>query len=95
MAVFLLSDIENSTPMWEAYPAAMAAALSRPDALLAARIAAAGGRVVKHLGDGVFAVFDDGEPLAWALDIRTRLTGEDWGPPGEVRVRMALHAGPA
>ncbi len=41
----------------------MSRALTRHDELLRELITSHGGWVVKHLGDGVFAVFEEGEPL--------------------------------
>jgi predicted ATPase/class 3 adenylate cyclase len=95
MPVFLFTDIEGSTQLWERHGAAMSRALARHDALLAELVAAHGGRVIKHLGDGVFAVFEDGEPLACALEIQRRVAGEDFGEVGGLRVRVAIHAGDA
>jgi len=95
MLTFLFTDIENSTRLWEEFGDAMAAALARHDALLEECIGRWGGRVVKHLGDGVFAAFVGGEPLACALEVQRRLAEEEWGPLGELRVRVAVHAGEA
>ncbi|OGD78122.1 MAG: hypothetical protein A2Y64_01255 [Candidatus Coatesbacteria bacterium RBG_13_66_14] len=95
MPVFLFTDIEGSTQLWERHGAAMSRALARHDELLAELVAAHGGRVIKHLGDGVFAVFEGGGPLACALEIQRRVAGEDFGEVGELRVRVAIHAGEA
>jgi predicted ATPase/class 3 adenylate cyclase/tetratricopeptide (TPR) repeat protein len=54
---FLFTDIEGSTQLWERFPQRMREALSRHDGLLRAAIEAHDGRVVKGLGDGVYAVF--------------------------------------
>ncbi len=93
--VFLFTDIEGSTKKWEQYPKEMKKVLSRHDAILTSTIEQHGGEVVKHTGDGVFAVFDDGDPLACALEIQKQFSGEDWGKIGELRVRIGLHAGTA
>ncbi len=95
MPTFLFTDIENSTRLWERYPAAMGQALARHDALLQEAIARCGGRIIKHTGDGVFAVFEGGAPLQCALEAQQELARAAWGEIGELRVRMALHAGPA
>ncbi|UCH77925.1 MAG: tetratricopeptide repeat protein [Candidatus Coatesbacteria bacterium] len=95
MPVFAFTDIENSTRLWEEFGEAMAAALQRHDAVQAELFPLFGGRLVKHRGDGVFAVFDGGRPAAWALELLRRMQGEQWGLVGEVRVRVALHAGEA
>lgn len=95
MPTFLFTDIENSTRLWERYPTAMGQALARHDALLQEAIARCGGRIIKHTGDGFFAVFEGGTPLQCALEVQQGLARADWGEIGELRVRIALHAGPA
>jgi hypothetical protein len=81
--------------LWELHGRAMGEALSRHDRILHDCIGAHGGRVIKHTGDGVFAVFESGRPLECALAVRRQLANEDWGAIGRIRVRMALHAGDA
>ena len=95
MSIFLFTDIEGSTTKWEKHREEMGKALSRHDALLQGCMQAFGGRVIKHTGDGVFAVFEQGDPLLCALEVQKRLAREAWGEIGELRVRMALHAGEA
>ena len=95
---FFASDIEGSTRLWETQPAAMSAALIRHDALLRGAIEAHGGRVFKTVGDGCFAVFLEGgaiEALRAAFDAQLALRAESWPTNRPIRVRMALHAGPA
>jgi predicted ATPase/class 3 adenylate cyclase len=94
MPAFLFSDIESSTSMWEQHPEAMAAAMRRHDAILYQTIEESGGRVVEHTGDGVYAVFEDANPLPAALQIQRHLAQEKWGELGEVRVRIGIHAAP-
>jgi predicted ATPase/class 3 adenylate cyclase len=96
VTVFLFTDIEGSTRLWERHGRSMTTLLERHDRLLSEVIAAHGGRVLKHLGDGVFAVFEDGDgALACLLELQRRLGSEDWSPLEELRVRTALHAGQA
>ncbi|MBD3369862.1 tetratricopeptide repeat protein, partial [Candidatus Fermentibacteria bacterium] len=95
MPVFMLTDIESSTKLWENYSEAMKAALRRHDFILEYSVAEHGGRVVKNTGDGIFAVFDAGDPLRCALEIQRSLQDEEWDQIGELRVRMAIHAGVA
>jgi DNA-binding response OmpR family regulator len=73
----------------------MGQALARHDAILQLQIERYGGRIFKHTGDGVLAAFESGEPLHCALEVQRCLGRERWGPVGELRVRIALHAGPA
>lgn len=95
MQAFLFTDIEGSTRLWEKFPAAMSEVLSRHDELITSAVTEHGGRVVKQLGDGVFAVFEAGDPLGCAVEIQRRLAAADWGPVGELRVRVAVHVGEA
>jgi len=93
VVVFLFTDIEGSTEKWEKYRGEMKRVLVRHDRILYEEIERHGGRVVKHTGDGVFAVFEGGDPLRAAVAIQHRFRGEDWGEVGELRVRIGLHAG--
>lgn len=95
MPVFLFTDIEGSTERWVQHPQAMEEALPRHDLTLGTAIVRHGGNVVKHTGDGLFAVFEGGDPLACALEIQRALTAQNWDAVGDLRVRIALHAGPA
>ena len=95
MPIFLFTDIEGSTHLWQKYPGQMNAILARHDNLLCGLVEKHGGRVVKNTGDGLFAVFELGEPLACALEIEKKIACEDWDPLGELRVRVALHIGEA
>lgn len=92
---FLFTDIEGSTQLWQTHRDSMPANLTRHDAILNEEIAKHGGQIVKHLGDGIFAVFDNGQPLHAAVAVQRRFRQEKWGPPGEIRIRMGLHAGHA
>ena len=95
VSVFLFTDIEGSTQLWEKRASEMSSALILHDTIVQENILVYGGRIVKHTGDGVFAVFDGGEPLRCALEIQKGLQRADWGDIGEIRIRMGLHAGVA
>lgn len=95
MAIFLFTDIEKFTRMWEDHNDQMSIALDRHNAILDASVSARGGKVVKNLGDGIFAVFEGGQPLHCAVEAQRQFAREDWGKIGQLRVRMALHAGEA
>ncbi len=79
MTVFLFTDIEGSTRLWEEHTDEMASVLGQHDAIMFDQIEAHHGRVVKHMGDGVFAAFEGGEPLACVLEIQKRIGQETWG----------------
>jgi adenylate cyclase len=93
---FLFTDIEGSTRLWEAHRAAMQRALARHDALLRQCIEGHGGHVVKSVGDGVCAAFVSAtDALEASIAAQQVLAAEPWVEPVRIRVRMALHSGPA
>ena len=63
--VFLFTDIEGSTRLWDEQPALMRQALAAHDLLARQAVEGHGGRLVKSTGDGIHAAFD--EPLAAML----------------------------
>jgi predicted ATPase/class 3 adenylate cyclase len=93
---FLFTDLVTSSRLWEERPTAMNAALVRHDELLRSAVGAHGGRVVKHTGDGMLAVFATAiDAIGAALDGQRALMVEDWGVVGSLRARMGLHTGVA
>jgi predicted ATPase/class 3 adenylate cyclase/phage tail protein X len=93
---FLFTDIEGSTALWERHASAMGEAIARHDALIAAGVAASGGALIKTTGDGAYAVFPTvGQALAAALAIQRGCTEAVFDAIGGLRVRMAVHVGPA
>jgi predicted ATPase/class 3 adenylate cyclase len=92
--LFLFTDIEGSSRLWEVHPASMAEALARHDALLREAVEAHGGYVVKTTGDGVLAAFATAsDALAAAIAGQLALAGANWGATGPLRVRMGVHTG--
>lgn len=89
----LFSDIEGSTRLWQEHSVAMKSLIVIHDEIVDQSIIRHGGKVIDHAGDGVFAVFEEGDPLGCALDIQQQLQDGDWGEVGELRIRMGLHAG--
>ena len=101
---FLFTDIEGSTRAWEEHqsargPSGMARGLARHNEIITRVATANGGYVFKTIGDafciGFWAAHD---ALATSIDVQLALAEEDWGALGvgkPVRVRMALHTGPA
>ncbi|MCI0394642.1 MAG: tetratricopeptide repeat protein [Chloroflexi bacterium] len=94
MPVFLFTDIEGSTGLWEKHPQAMPGVLRRHDAILLEELERHGGRLIDHMGDGIYAVFDGGRPLQCVIEIQKRLGREPWAGIGELRVRLALNGRP-
>ncbi len=91
---FLLTDVEDSTVLWELHTEAMRAAMAEHDRVVLSAVEAEGGEVVKRVGDGVDIAFAD--PVAAvsaARAIQTELSRVDWRETGPLRVRMAIDAG--
>lgn len=94
VTVFLFTDIEGSTRLWEQAPEGMREALARHDAISAECVASHHGRVVKTTGDGIHAVFHDPlDAVESAVAIQIALADADFGPGIAIRVRAGLHAG--
>jgi class 3 adenylate cyclase/tetratricopeptide (TPR) repeat protein len=98
VVTFLLTDIEGSSPLWEAHQLAMGAALPRHEELVGEAVAAHHGRLIKSRGEGdstlsVFARASDAVEAAVAL--QRALGAEGW--PGGIALptRAALHTGEA
>ena len=91
-----MTDVVGSTALWEAHGDSMQASLNMHDDLVHGAIRSAGGRVFKHTGDGMIAVFDDADAaVAGALRAVEELERGVWGATGPLRVRVSVHAGNA
>jgi predicted ATPase len=91
-----MSDVVGSTALWEAHGDAMRSALEVHDRLVHGAVESAGGRVFKHTGDGMIAVFDDADDAArGALGATGALADGDWGVVGRLEIRVSVHAGSA
>ncbi len=90
----LLTDVVGSTALWERHGDHMATALEQHDRLIAAAIDSTGGRVFKHTGDGMIAVFDRvDDAVAGGLGLVEALATAQWGATGPIEVRVSVHAG--
>jgi predicted ATPase/class 3 adenylate cyclase len=93
VVTFLFTDVEGSSRLWEREPARMRGAMERHDAIVKSAVTGHRGKVVKMLGDGVHAVFDDPlDAVVAAVAIQRGLAGT---AAGDLRlaVRAGLHAG--
>jgi predicted ATPase/class 3 adenylate cyclase len=91
---FLFTDLEGSTRLLEAHPAAYRAAVRRHHALLRGTVEAHGGAVFETVGDAVYAAFaSPAAAVAAAVAGQRALQAEDWGEVGALRARMGLHSG--
>jgi DNA-binding SARP family transcriptional activator len=91
MPLFLFTDIENSTPLWDQHREAMLVALLQHNRILEEQIQGYGGRILESRGDGVRAVFEGGRPLESVIAIQKAFGAADWGEIGEMRIRLGLH----
>lgn len=93
---FLFTDIEGSTARWEELPDAMQLAVARHDQLVRAAIEGHDGRVFKSTGDGFYAAFEAPQAaVRAALAIQRAVQATCWDEIGQLRLRVALHLGPA
>ncbi|MEO5576599.1 MAG: BTAD domain-containing putative transcriptional regulator, partial [Gaiellaceae bacterium] len=91
---FLLTDIEDSTVFWELHTEAPRAAVAEHDRIVLSGAEAAGGRLVKRVGDGIDLAFADvGAAVAAASEIQRELSAAHWGELEQPRVRMAIDVG--
>ena len=93
---FLFTDIEGSTPLWDAHPDTMGVSLARHDEILRNAIADAGGYIFSTGGDGYGAVFTRAASAIDAgLAAQRALWVAEWGENPSLRVRMGVHTGEA
>jgi len=91
---FLFTDIESSTRLWDRFPDSMLDALDQHDRILVGAVAAAGGDILRHTGDGIIAVFlRAASAVTAALDAQRELARADWRGVEPLRVRMGIHTG--
>ena len=94
----LFVDICDSTTLYAQRGDAIAFGLAKTCLeLAAAKVTAAGGRVLRHVGDGILAVFDTpGQSLRAATEIKQAMEDPTCSLESEgVRVHSAMSSGPA
>jgi predicted ATPase/class 3 adenylate cyclase len=95
IATFLFTDLVESTAGWSDDPRRMSQVLMRHNALLTEGIEHHRGRVAKHTGDGVVAIFASPvDAIRAAVATQSAIAEEDWGPV-QIGVRMGIHSGEA
>ena len=95
---FLFTDIVGSTRLWDTEPEAMTQAFARHSELITAGVSACNGHLVRVRGEGdsAFSVFrSPADALAAACAFQRALIAEEWPTATPLRVRAALHCGPA
>ena len=90
----MLTDIEDSTRLWEHHATEMERVVTGNHALTREVVADHGGWVVKSTGDGALALFDDAvDAIAAAADLQRALSTRRWPAIGELRLRVGLNTG--
>ena len=94
LVTFLFTDIEGSSRLWETEPERMRPALARHDALVRGAVTRHRGTVVKMLGDGVHAAFDDPRDAVDAI-LELQLALAEPPPDGglALKIRSGLNCG--
>lgn len=95
---FLLTDVESSTPKWDAEPDAMAAAMEQHDRLVDEAITRHGGVRPREQGEGdsiVGAFARASDAVHAALDAQRALAAAYWPTATPLAVRMGIHTGEA
>jgi predicted ATPase/DNA-binding SARP family transcriptional activator len=98
VVTFLLTDVEDSSGLWEADADGMADALELHDRVIAEKVEAFGGRLLKAKGEGDATLTAFGrasDAVACAADLQRALRGASWPGGLDLRVRVALHSGEA
>ena len=91
---FLFTDIEGSSRLWETDPGRMRPALARHDALVRGAIERHDGTVVKMLGDGVHAAFEDpADAVAAIVDLQLAMAEPPPAGGLALRIRSGLNCG--
>lgn len=91
---FVWTDIEGSTARWEADAAMMREVMAVHDEIIGETVAAHGGLIVKHLGDGCWSVFTSASSaLDAAAEILRRMQNDPWTHGDRLDLRIGLHTG--
>jgi predicted ATPase/class 3 adenylate cyclase len=94
--IFLFTDIERSSELWEMHPQAMGRALAQHDGLLRGVFAEYHGYVFKTMGDAFCVAFTHPlDAVEAAVAAQRELAAAAWEETGPLRVRIALHSGEA
>ncbi|MDX1414231.1 MAG: BTAD domain-containing putative transcriptional regulator [Candidatus Promineifilaceae bacterium] len=93
--IFCFTDIENSTRLWDEHREEMLGALRQHNDLCETEIERYNGRILNHTGDGFLFVFEQSNPLPFAIALQRRFSQANWGEIGELRIRIGLHGATA
>jgi class 3 adenylate cyclase len=77
--IFCYTDIESSTRLWDEHREAMFGALMQHNDLCETEIERFQGRILHPTGDGFLIVFEQNDPLAFAIALQQRFVWADGG----------------
>jgi class 3 adenylate cyclase len=93
-ATVLLTDIADSTHLWERHPDEMETVVNQHHDLVASAVTAKSGRVVKSTGDGVLALFADAtDAVGSAIEIQRKIPTLHWPAVDVLSVRIGIDTG--
>jgi predicted ATPase/DNA-binding SARP family transcriptional activator len=98
VVTFLLTDIADSTALWDQHPEEMAKALVRHEEVVADAVHTHNGRLLKSRGEGdstLSVFFKASDAVAAAAATQRRLQNEPWPGGLDLATRVALHTGEA
>jgi predicted ATPase/class 3 adenylate cyclase len=94
IAAYLFTDIAGSTKLWEDHPERMREALARHDAMTRRAVESHGGTIVKMVGDGAHAAFDDPlDAICAAVELQQALADPERTSGLALPVRCGVHVG--
>lgn len=94
VVTFLHTDIEGSSGRWEQTPIEMHEALAAHDELITEVVAAHGGAVVKHMGDGCWAAFASAtNAIVAAIEFQRRHQRAERRGGLHLDIRIGAHTG--
>ncbi len=89
--IFCYTDIESSTRLWDEHREAMFGALLQHNDICETEIERFQGRILHPTGDGFLIVFEQNDPLQFAISLQQKMAEADWGEIGDLRIRIGLH----
>ncbi len=90
----LLTDIQDSTWLWEHHPEEMEVVVPDHHRLVGEVVLRLRGWVIKSTGDGIMALFRDAaDAVDAAVEIQQEVRARRWPGIGELRVRIGLNSG--
>ena len=94
VVAFVFTDIEGSSRLWEQEPERMQLALTRHDAIVRAAVEQNRGTVIKMVGDGIHAAFEDPfDALLATLAMQQALVDPAATNGIAFHIRCGVHAG--